>query len=64
MSEVQGEGNVTVYSNMCLWYRVREMLLSTVMFAEVQGEGNVIVYSDMCLWYRVGEMLMCRLMCV
>ena len=29
MSEVQGEGNVTVYSNV----------------SEVQGEGNVTVYS-------------------
>ena len=31
VSEVQGEGNVIVYSNMCLRYRVREMLLCTVM---------------------------------
>jgi len=31
VSEVQGEGNVTVYSDGCLKYRVREMLLCTVM---------------------------------
>ena len=42
MSEVQGEGNVTVYSDVCLKYRVGEMLLCTVM----------------CLRYRVREMLM------
>jgi len=71
MSEVQVGGNVTVYSDVCLRYRVREMLLCTVMcvcgtewwkcycvqlcVSEVQGEGNVIVFSDVCLWYRVGE---------
>ena len=48
MSEVQDEGNVTVYSDV----------------SEVQGEGNVTVYSDVCLWYRVGEMLLCTVMCV
>jgi len=31
VSEVQGEGNVTVYSDVCLRYRVREMLLFRVM---------------------------------
>ena len=31
MSEVQGGGNVTVYSEVCLRYWVREMLLCTVM---------------------------------
>ena len=30
MCEVQGLGNVTVYSDVCLRYRVREMLLCTV----------------------------------
>ena len=30
MSEVQCDGNVTVYSDVCLRYRVREMLLCTV----------------------------------
>ena len=60
--EVQGEGNVTVYSDVCLRYSVREMLLCTVMciwgtewgkcccvqlcVSEVQGEGNVTLYSD------------------
>jgi len=37
VSDVQGEGNVTVYSDMCLRYRVREMLLCTVMY--VCGTG-------------------------
>ena len=46
MSEVQREGNVTVYSDLC----------------DVQGGGNVTVYSDVCLRYRVGEMLLCIVM--
>jgi len=61
VSEVQSEGNVTAYSDVCLRYRVREMLLRTVncvcgtefgkcycvqcCVSEVQGEGNVTVYS-------------------
>ena len=32
LSEVKCEGNVTVYSDLCLRYRVREMLMCTVMF--------------------------------
>jgi len=32
VSEVQSEGNVTVYSYVCLRYSVREMLQYTVMF--------------------------------
>ena len=53
--EVHDEGNVTVYSDVCLRYRVREMLLCTVMCAQVQGEGNVIVQIDVCLKYSVRE---------
>ena len=65
VSEVQGEGNITVYSDLSLKYRVGEMLLCRVMcvwgkgwgkyycvqwfVSEVQGEGNVTVYSDVCL---------------
>jgi len=64
VSEVQGEGNHTVYSDVCLRYRVREMLLSTVMCSELQDEGNIIVYSDVCLTYRVREKLFCTEMCV
>ena len=30
--EVQGEGKFIAYSDVCLKYRVREMLLCTVMF--------------------------------
>jgi len=29
--EVQDEGNVNVYSDVCMRYRVREILLCTVM---------------------------------
>jgi len=80
VSEVQGEGNVTVYSDVCLRYREREMLLCTVMcvwgtgwgkcycvqwcVSEVQSEGNVTVYSDVCLRYRVREMLLWSVMFV
>ena len=31
MSEVQGEGNVTLYCDLCLKYRKREMFLCTVI---------------------------------
>ena len=31
VSEVQDEGNIIVYSDVCLRYMVREMLLCTVM---------------------------------
>ena len=49
MSEVQGEGNVTVYSDVCQSYREREMLLCT----------------GMCfVRYRVREVLSCSVMCV
>ena len=48
MSVVQGEGNVIVYSDVCLRYRVREMLLCTMM----------------CVRSRVGEILLCIVMCV
>jgi len=48
VSEVQGGGNVTVYSDV----------------SEVQGGGNITVYSDVCLRYRVSEMLLCTVMCV
>ena len=80
MSEVQSEGNVTVYRDVCLRYRVREMLLRTVncvcgtefgicycvqwFVSEVQFEGNVTVYSFVCLRYRVREILLCTLTCV
>jgi len=42
VSEVQGEGNLTVYSDVSEVHR--EMLLCTLMcVSEVQGEGNVTV---------------------
>ena len=31
-----------MYSDVCLRYRLREMLLRSVMFYEVQSEGNII----------------------
>jgi len=37
---VQGEVSVTIYSDVCLRYIVREILFE---------------YSDVCLRYRVGE---------
>ena len=64
MSEVKGEGNLTVYSDVCLRYRLGEILLCTLMCVCVQSEGNVTVYSDVCLRYRVSEMLLCTVMCV
>ena len=48
MSEVQGDRNVIVYSDV----------------TEVQGEGNVTVYIDVCLRYRMRETLLCSVMCV
>ena len=48
VSKVQDKGNVTVYSDVCLRYRVREKLL----------------YTRMCVRYSVGEMLMCTVMYV
>ena len=68
MSELQGEGNIIVYGDVCPKYRVKEILLCTVMrvwitgwekcycvqwwVAEVQGKGKVTVYSDV---WRVSE---------
>ena len=37
MSEVEGEGNVTVYRDICMRYRVRDMLLCTGMYVSVTG---------------------------
>ena len=61
MSEEHGEG-IVVYSDVCVRYRVREMLCRVKCVCEVQGEGNVL-YSDVCVRYRVREML-CTVMCV
>ena len=47
MSEVQGEGYIIVCSDVCLRYRVSEMLQCTVM----------------CLRYRVKEKFVCPVMC-
>jgi len=63
----------------CLTYRVRKMLLCTVMCAwgirwekyyclqwcvsVVECKGNVTVYSDVFLRYRMREMLLCTVMC-
>jgi len=93
VSEVDGDGNITVYSyvclrycvremniDVCLKYRVRELIMCTGMFfwgtvwgkyycvywfvCEVQIEGNIVVYSDVCLMYTLWEMLLCKIMCV
>jgi len=42
------KGNITVCNDVCLSYRVREMLLYTVK----------------CLGYLVRDILLCTLMCV
>ena len=48
MSEVQGEGNIIVYSDL----------------SELQGEGKFSLYRDMRLKYRVRENLLYSLMCL
>ena len=62
MFDIQCKGIVTVYSDMCLRYRVIEMLLCSVIFSKVHGGGSVTAYSDVCLKYRVREMLLCTVM--
>ena len=49
-----------MYSDVCLGYRVKEMLC-TVMCVRGTGWGNV--YSDVCMRYRVRDM-MCTVMYV
>jgi len=49
VSEIQFEGNVTVYSD---------------VLSEVQGEVSIILYRDGCLRYRLREMLLCTVLCV
>jgi len=56
VSEVHGEGNVNVYSDVCLRYRVREMLLCTVMCVFGTGWGNItlnlseLIYDICCIF--------------
>ena len=80
VSELQGEWNVTVYTDVCLRYRVREILLCRVRcvwgtgwrkiyciqwcVSEVQGEWNITMYSDVFLRKGVKEMLLPTEMCV
>ena len=65
MSEVQVEGNVTVYNDVCLRYRWREMLLYKMMCVFViEEEGNISIYNDVCLRYRWSVILLCAMMCV
>jgi len=68
-------GNITVYSDVCLIYWVREMFLCTVMCtwgtvwgicfclhwcgSEVQGEGKFNVYTAVGFSYRVIKLLLC-----
>jgi len=76
--ELQCYGSFTVLSDVCMRYRVGEMLLFKLCESEVQGEWdvtvysnvfevecewNITVYSDMCLRYRVREILLCGIMC-
>jgi len=64
VSEVQAEGNITVYSNVCLRYRVWEILLCTVMC--VRGtEGGKCYCVQLCLPELQSDVLLLyTLMCV
>ena len=53
-----------MYIDLCLRYRVRYLLMCTLMFDCLQGEGKVIVYKELCLMYRVRYVLMCSIICV
>jgi len=64
VTEVQGGRKFTVYSDVCLRYRVGKWLLCIVKCVSLQGGRKVTVYSDVCLRYRVGEKLLCIVMCV
>ena len=44
---------ITVYSDLCLGYRVKELLLCTVMLSGIRIDGNATVYIDVCLNYSV-----------
>ena len=63
MSELQAEGNVTVYSDVCE-VQVGGNVTVYSDVCEVQGGGIDTVYSDVCLRYSVREMLLCTVMCV
>ena len=63
MSEVQGEGTVIEYNDVCLKYRVGNCYSLQWCVSEVHGEGTVSVYSDVCLKYRVRELLHFTVMC-
>ena len=49
MYEVQGNGNITVYSG-CVY--------------EIQCGGIATAYSYVCMRYMVREILLCSVMCV
>jgi len=64
VSEVQGGRNVTVYSDVCQSYSVRDRLLFTMMCdSEVRVGGKFTVYRDVFLRYRMGESLLRTVMC-
>jgi len=62
--EIRGERNVTLYSDVCLWFRLEETLMLQWCVYKVQGDGNITEYSDVFLRYRVWEMTLCKMMCL
>ena len=59
MCELQGEGNVIVYIEVCVRYRVIELLPWNLICLWGTYCENIIVYSDIILKYSVWEMLQC-----
>jgi len=57
VSDLQGEGNVTLYINVCLIYRLREGYCVHSCVSDVQGEEILPEYIDVCLRYRVNKCL-------
>jgi len=64
VSNVQDEEHASLYTNVCLRYMVKEMLLCTVVTFWGTVWWNVTEYSDVCLNFRIKEMLLCTVMCV
>jgi len=54
---LQIEGNITVYSDLCLTYSEWKYYCVQLCLSELQVEGLLSVYSDFCLMYSVMKML-------
>jgi len=59
VSEVLAEVNFIVYITVCLRYRMKEILLCTMMCVRSTGSVN----SDVFQRYKVREILLCIFMC-